>query len=102
MEQEATDAATVGRIRAIVHSGWLNTSMLQGTTAVVLVGTHGFIHLLFAQILFLVVPIELEWQQIKNYEISGQMFDDESDLAYAVIDGVEAFLRKGKLHHTKF
>jgi hypothetical protein len=52
MEQEATDAATVGRIRVIVQSGWLNTSMLQGTTVVVKVGTHGFIHLLFAQILF--------------------------------------------------
>lgn len=34
--------------------------------------------------------IELEWQQIKKHEIAGQMFDDELDLAYAVIDGIEA------------
>ncbi len=34
--------------------------------------------------------IELEWQQLKKHEISGQMFDDELDLAYAVIDGIEA------------
>ncbi|WP_334869579.1 hypothetical protein [Nostoc sp.] len=30
------------------------------------------------------------WQQLKKHEISGQMFDDELDLAYAVIDGIEA------------
>jgi putative transposase len=34
--------------------------------------------------------IELEWQQLKKHEISGQMFDDEIDLAYAVIDGIDA------------
>lgn len=34
--------------------------------------------------------IELEWQQLKKHEISGQMFDDELDLAYAVIDGIDA------------
>jgi len=34
--------------------------------------------------------IELEWQQLKKSEISGQMFDDELDLAYAVINGIEA------------
>lgn len=40
-------------------------------------------------------PIELEWQQIKTHEISGQMFDDELDLAYAVIGGVEARGQRG-------
>lgn len=34
--------------------------------------------------------IELEWQQLKKHEISGQMFDDELDLAYAVIHGIDA------------
>jgi len=34
--------------------------------------------------------IELEWQQLKKHKISGQMFDDEIDLAYAVIDGIDA------------
>lgn len=34
--------------------------------------------------------IELEWQQLKKHEISGQMFDDEINLAYAVIDGIDA------------
>ena len=39
--------------------------------------------------------IELEWQQLKNNEIAGQMFEDELDLAYAVIDGIEARGQRG-------
>lgn len=35
-------------------------------------------------------PIEVEWHQIKAHELVGQMFDDELDLAYAVMSGVEA------------
>ena len=34
-------------------------------------------------------PIELEWQHIKEDELAGQMFEDELELAYAVIHGVE-------------
>ena len=34
-------------------------------------------------------PIEVEWHQIKAHELVGQMFDDELDLAYAVMSGVE-------------
>ncbi|MFM7428083.1 MAG: transposase [Elainella sp.] len=33
--------------------------------------------------------IETEWHQLKAHEIAGQMFDNEYDLALAVIDGVE-------------
>jgi putative transposase len=33
--------------------------------------------------------IELEWQHIKKNELSGQIFDDELDLAYAVISAVQ-------------
>ena len=32
----------------------------------------------------------VEWHQLKTYELAGQMFEDELDLAYAVMDGVEA------------
>ena len=66
------------------------------------VGKSGFIRFLFAQILFLTVPIELEWQQLKNHELSGQMFDDELDLAYAVIDGVEARGERGNYTTQRF
>jgi hypothetical protein len=34
--------------------------------------------------------IEPQWRQLKGYEIAGQMFDNEYDLAMAVIDGMEA------------
>lgn len=35
-------------------------------------------------------PIESEWHQLKSHELAGQMFEDELDLAYAVMDGLEA------------
>ena len=34
-------------------------------------------------------PNELEWKHIKKEELSGQMFDDELQLAYAVINVVK-------------
>ncbi|BAY45695.1 transposase [Scytonema sp. HK-05] len=40
-------------------------------------------------------PIELEWHHLKKDELCGQIFDDELDLAYAVIDGVKARGEKG-------
>lgn len=40
-------------------------------------------------------PIELEWQHLKKDEIAGQMFDDELELAYAVIDGIQARGERG-------
>ena len=40
-------------------------------------------------------PIELEWQHIKKDELAGKMFEDELELAYAVINGVEARGKKG-------
>jgi hypothetical protein len=33
-------------------------------------------------------PIETEWHQLKSHEISGQMFDNEYDLAKAVMAGM--------------
>lgn len=35
-------------------------------------------------------PIEIEWHQLKTHELRGHMFEHELDLAYAVIDGVDA------------
>jgi len=34
-------------------------------------------------------PIELEWQHLKRDEIAGQMFEDELDLAYGIMDGLD-------------
>jgi putative transposase len=41
-------------------------------------------------------PIELEWQHIKKDELAGEMFEDELDIAYAVIQGVEVRGERGK------
>ena len=46
--------------------------------------------------------IELEWQQLKNHELSGQMFEDELDLAYAIIDEVDARGKKGNYSTQRF
>ena len=35
-------------------------------------------------------PIETEWHQLKSHEICGQMFDNEYDLAKAVMAGMES------------
>ncbi|MEH2276076.1 MAG: hypothetical protein V7K40_15140 [Nostoc sp.] len=58
-------------------------------------GTDGFVHLLFAQILLPNEPDKLEWQHFKKDKLAGKMFDDELELAYAVIDGVQARGEKG-------
>ena len=34
--------------------------------------------------------IENEWQQIKSQELGGQIFEDEYDLAVAVMEGVQS------------
>ena len=35
-------------------------------------------------------PIEAQWHQLKTHEIAGQMFDNEYDLARAIMDGMKA------------
>lgn len=47
-------------------------------------------------------PIELEWQHLKKDELSGQMFEDELDLAYAVMDGVTARGDRGNYRTERF
>jgi transposase len=34
--------------------------------------------------------IEDEWPQLKAHEIAGRMFEDEDDLAMAIVDGMTA------------
>ena len=53
-------------------------------------GSAGSLPILFACLLLVRNPIESEWHQLKTHELAGQMFEDELDLAYAVMDGVEA------------
>ncbi len=47
-------------------------------------------------------PIESEWHQLKAHEIAGQMFEDELDLAYAIMDGVEARAEAGEYQTQRY
>lgn len=46
--------------------------------------------------------IEEEWHQLKTHEIAGRMFEDEYDLALAVIDGMETRSVKGQYTLERF
>ena len=62
-------------------------------------GNAGILTLLF---LFFLSPycsqmnrIEEQWHQLRTHEIAGRMFEDEYDLALAIMDGMEARSVKG-------
>ena len=46
--------------------------------------------------------IEAEWHQIKTHELAGRIFEDEYDLAIAVIEGVEARAQQRQLTTERF
>ncbi|MBW4640504.1 MAG: transposase [Gloeocapsa sp. UFS-A4-WI-NPMV-4B04] len=46
--------------------------------------------------------IEEKWHQLKTHEIAGRMFEDEYDLAIAVMDGIETRSVKGKYTLERF
>ena len=46
--------------------------------------------------------IESEWHQLKTHELAGRMFEDEYDLALAVIDGVNARAQRGHYATERF
>lgn len=46
--------------------------------------------------------IETEWHQLKTHEIAGQMFDNEYDLAMAVIAGMENRSQQGDYTLERF
>jgi putative transposase len=95
MEQEALEAQKAGRMRVIVQD---NGPIHRCKEVQQLWKKWEYMGL---YIFFLpkycseMNPIELEWQHLKKDELSGQIFDDELDLAYAVIDGVTARGEKG-------
>jgi putative transposase len=47
-------------------------------------------------------PIETQWHQLKCHEISGRMFDNEYDLAKAVIAGMESRSLTGQYPLDRF
>ena len=96
MEKEAEESAVLGRIRVIVQDNGPIHRCLE-------------VHQLWSQwesqglyIFFLpkycseMNPIELEWQHIKKNELAGKMFEDELELAYAVISCPVDYPKSGR------
>jgi putative transposase len=46
--------------------------------------------------------VETQWHQLKSHEIAGQMFDNEYDLAMAVIQGMKNRAEIGNYHLERF
>lgn len=47
-------------------------------------------------------PIETQWHQLKTHELRGEMVEDELDLAYAVMDGINARAEAGGYEAERF
>jgi putative transposase len=95
MEQQAQEAEKIGRIRVIVQD---NSPIHRSHEAQQLWSKwqHMGLYIFFLpKYCSEMNPLELEWQHLKNDELAGKMFDDELDLAYAVIDGVKARGERG-------
>lgn len=95
MEREAQEAAEIGRRRVIVQ----DNGPIHRCKEVQELWPHwenqGLYIFFLPKYCSEMNPIELEWQHIKKDELAGQMFDDELELAYAVIHGVEVRGQRG-------
>lgn len=95
MEQEAGEAAELGRIRVIVQDNG-PIHRCQEVQQMWSKWEHMGLYIFFLpKYCSEMNPIELEWQHLKKDELAGRMFDDELALAYAVIDGVQARGERG-------
>ncbi|MCG5061792.1 MAG: transposase [Limnoraphis sp. WC205] len=95
MEQEAKDAEKTGRMRVIVQD---NSPIHQCHEVKKLWQkweSMGLYIFCLPKYCSEMNPIELEWQHLKKDELSGQTFEDELDLAYAVINGIQARGERG-------
>ena len=95
MEREAAEAEISGRIRVIVQdNGPIHRckEVQQLWSKWEAMGLYIFFLPKYCSEMN---PIELEWQHLKKDELASKTFEDELDLAYAVIDGVQARASKG-------
>jgi transposase len=86
----AQEFATTGRIRVIVQDNGSIHTCTQVQQQWSLWEAQGLYLFFLPAYCSEMNPIESEWHQLKTHELAGQMFEDELDLAYAVMDGVEA------------
>jgi putative transposase len=104
MEREAQDAEKIGRIRVIVQDNGPIHRCKEVQQLWKKWESQGLYIFFLPKYCSEMNPIELEWQHLKKDELSGQIFDDELDLAYAVINGVKTRGERGNYttEHVKF
>ncbi len=95
MEREAADAEKIGRIRVIVQDNGPIHRCKEVQHLWKKWESQGLYIFFLPKYCSEMNPIELEWQHLKKDELSGQIFDDELDLAYAVINGVKTRGERG-------
>lgn len=100
MEQEAQEASESRRMRVIVQDNGPIHRCREVQALWTKWESQGLYMFFLPKYCSEMNPIELEWQHLKRDEIAGKMFEDELELAYAVIDGVETRGKKGK-HRTE-
>jgi putative transposase len=98
MEKEAEEAETSGRIRVIIQDNGPIHRSREVQQLWSKWESQGLYMFFLPKYCSEMNPIELEWQHLKRDEINGKMFEDELELAYAVINGVET--RGKKKHHS--
>lgn len=89
MEQEASEAQRIGRIRVIVQDNGSIHRCKQVQQLWSKWESMGLYIFLLPKYCSEMNPIELEWKHLKKDELAGKMFEDELDLAYTVIDGIQ-------------
>ena len=95
MEQEALEAEKSGRIRVIVQANGPIHRCQQVQQLWSKWESQGLYIFFLPKYCSEMNPIELEWQHLKKDELSAQVFDDELDLAYAVMNGIQTRGERG-------
>ncbi len=95
MEQEAAEAQKTGRMKVIVQDNGPIHRCKEVQQLWSKWEEMGLYIFFLPKYCSQMNPIELEWQHLKKDELAGKMFDDELELAYAVIDGVQARGERG-------
>lgn len=90
MEREAAEAQKTGRLRVIVQDNGPIHRCREVQQLWSKWQDMGLYIFFLPKYCSQMNPIELEWQHLKKDELASICFEDELDLAYAVIDGVRA------------
>ncbi len=95
MEQEAAETEELGRTRVIVQDNGPIHRCKEVQQLWSKWESQGLYIFFLPKYCSEMNLIELEWQHLKKSELAGKMFDDELDLSYTVIDGVQARGERG-------